>query len=109
MYWLWMIFSDEGHIRVATLSNHILQNLDFAKFILTEVHLPPHTRLNLVKRSARLDLLLFACLMCFRFLAYLSFVICVTANLVTSDTIRVNLHSFRVKFCIFPTRFECSL
>ncbi|KAF4655540.1 hypothetical protein FOL47_009398 [Perkinsus chesapeaki] len=48
MLWLWMIFSDEGHLRVPTLANHILQNNDFTKAIFYENYLPPHQRLKWV-------------------------------------------------------------
>ncbi|KAF4733796.1 hypothetical protein FOZ62_018332, partial [Perkinsus olseni] len=54
MLWLWMIFSEEGHLRVPTLKNYLLQNNDFTKAFFYEDHLPPYQRLKWYQRAARL-------------------------------------------------------
>lgn len=53
MLWLYMCFSDEAHIRVPTLRNHILHNNSFAKLIMEEPHLPFWSRLGPVRRAVR--------------------------------------------------------
>mmetsp|Transcript_130871 Transcript_130871/g.298043 ORF Transcript_130871/g.298043 Transcript_130871/m.298043 type:complete len:951 (+) Transcript_130871:94-2946(+) len=58
MYWFQMILSRDGHIRVATLQNHMLQHNDFTKAFLPELHLPEWQRMSLVKRLLRLALYL---------------------------------------------------
>jgi hypothetical protein len=53
MLWLYMCFSDEAHIRVPTLRNHILHNNSFAKLIMDEPHLPFWSQLGPLRRTVR--------------------------------------------------------
>ena len=53
-FWFFMCLSNEGHIRVSTLQNHLKQNNAFCKCFLPETHLPAWQALSLWKRSLRL-------------------------------------------------------
>lgn len=53
-HWFYMCLSEEGHILVSTLRNHMKQNNDFIKAVLPEYHLPPTMRMTLPKRIWRL-------------------------------------------------------
>ncbi|CEL92159.1 unnamed protein product [Vitrella brassicaformis CCMP3155] len=62
-----MMLSEEGHIRVATLPNHLKQNNDFTKLWYEEVHLPPDQRLSPIFRLGR-------------FLFMMMILLCITAQ-----------------------------
>jgi hypothetical protein len=53
-YWFLMCLSDEGHIRVSTLSNHMKQSNAFTKCWLEEEHLPEWEALGPCGRFFRL-------------------------------------------------------
>eukprot|EP00397_Hematodinium_sp_SG-2012_P003157 GEMP01003165.1.p1 GENE.GEMP01003165.1~~GEMP01003165.1.p1 ORF type:complete len:1002 (+),score=149.85 GEMP01003165.1:39-3008(+) len=66
-FWFFMCLSTVGHIRVATLCNHLKQNNDFTKCFLPENHIPEWQRLTPVKRLLRLIiyLALLLCVACY--------------------------------------------
>ena len=52
------MFSEEGHVRVPTLLNHMKQNNDFAKAFIRQYYLPEHQRQGFLFRLVRLGVYL---------------------------------------------------
>ncbi|OMJ67417.1 hypothetical protein SteCoe_35440 [Stentor coeruleus] len=51
--WIHLFSVNTGTVRVPNLKNHMIQNNDIAKCVLTEIYLPPHQRINLFFRIFR--------------------------------------------------------
>ena len=68
-FWFFMCLSPEGHIRVATLRNHIIQNNAFTKLVFEEEQLPDFQALTMLQRLGRFLSYLLITLVCASFSA----------------------------------------